>query len=452
MEKTVYDITLALGQSPARRLVTVKRYDSHCTLRLRLVSGGKPYPVTEDCHGVFTARKPDGTVIYNPCAREGNVFLYELTPQTTAAVGELRCELKLYGPEEALLTSAAFLMEVADTVYSGDEELASSTEAEALTRMTENARQGVEQMQAVLEQAEDLVRIGDSTVGKLAWSAKRIVDTLCPAFEKSGPVVKGDLLQDYPLEICTRVQQPIDGLSLTVCGKNLFDFQKGTGVVEFISNTGNLKYAGYDIKLPAGVYTIHGERSSLAPESNYYIGVRVVDADRVLIPNDISGAGWIIWGDESTRRTLTVTIEEGCSLLVYDGYRQGNPDTNASNVTFSYDNIQLEAGDSPTPYEPYRGETWQADFSQFPAYNYSEAVYNWNTAIVNNEEEEHWQHNLETGAFENIPDMEEHLTQSIRVIPAQSGENYIYCSTGQVTVRGRRDPVTLLEKLTAAVL
>lgn len=449
MEKTIYDITLALGQSPARRLVTVKRYDSHVTLRMRLVYGGKPYKVTEDCHGVFTARKPDGTVIYNSCSREGNVFLYHLTPQTTAAAGQLRCELKLYGPEEALLTSAAFLMEVEDTVYSGDEELASSREAEALTQLVGSAREGIDRMEQVLQDAEDLVRIDDSGFGENAWSAKRIVETLCPAFDKTAPVVKGYLLRDYPLQIRTTVQKAASELTLTLCGKNLFDFRSGTYPVEFTSAEGEkYKYAGYAIKLPAGVYTIHCEKTPNALDS-YFLSVRVINAKGVIIPGDISGSGNLIWGGDSSRKTLTVTIEEGYTLVVYDGTSIGKPNTAVSDIVFTYDNIQLEAGSTATPYEPYRGETHSVDFRNFvDAFN-DGAFYDWNTGVMTDEVGEYWQHYPEEGTFENIPDIEAYQPRIIRQFPAFPGENYIYSSAGVVTVSGRQDVAALLQKLTA---
>lgn len=438
MEKTVYDITLALGQSPVRHLVTVKRYDSHAALRMRLVCGGKPYPVAEDCRGVFTARKPDGTVIYNPCVREGNLFLYDLTPQTTAAAGQLRCELKLYGPEEALLTSAAFLMEVEDTVYSGDEELASSAEAEVLTQLVNSAQQKIVKMDTVLAQAGNLVLVNNTQVGKYAWSSKRIADAFCPAFEETGAVVSCAPLEGYPLEVITTVKDLTSRLTLTRCGKNLFDFQSGASPVTYPSADGSqMTRAGYEIHLPAGTYALHAEVVG-TQKISYIYGV-------------LSDKNGVYKGryNAVTHNSIVpqiITVSDGDVLYIYHGVYVNPSDADKE---FAWFNIQLEAGDTPTPYEPYRGNTWEVDFSNFNDAFRNGAFYNWNTGITVDDVGEYWQHDPAAGTFTHIPENENYEAQTLRSIPAAGGVNYIYSSTGMVTVKGRKDIVQMLEKLTA---
>lgn len=153
MEQTIHTITLDLQRPCNHGAVTVKKGDTHRTLRLRLLSGGRPYKITEDCYAVFTAQKPDGTVLYNSCAREGNTLLYRLTPQTTAAAGVLECEIKLYGPSDALITSAAFTLTVEDTVYTeGDEAITSTGEATALTQLISQATTASAEAKAVAEE------------------------------------------------------------------------------------------------------------------------------------------------------------------------------------------------------------------------------------------------------------------------------------------------------------
>lgn len=147
MERSVYDITLDLQATHARAAVTVKRFDTHRRLRFRLVSGGRAYPLTEDCYAVFTAQKPDGTEIFNHCPREEACFIYDLTPQTTAVPGLMNCELRLYGENNALLTAAAFTVTVADTVYpTGDGAITSTGEATALTQLVSQAGEHIAQM------------------------------------------------------------------------------------------------------------------------------------------------------------------------------------------------------------------------------------------------------------------------------------------------------------------
>ena len=151
MKRSIYDLNLDLqaGHSPVT--VWVKRGDTRRTLRIRLTDGGRPYQLTADCTAVFTAQKPDGTAIYNHCTLAEDHILYDLTPQTTGSAGELPCQLRLYGPEEALLTSAAFLLWVEDTVYTdGDETVTSTGEATALTKLMTEAGEKLEEMEKIL--------------------------------------------------------------------------------------------------------------------------------------------------------------------------------------------------------------------------------------------------------------------------------------------------------------
>jgi len=152
MEQTIHTITMDLQRPGNPGAVTVKKGDTHRLLRLRLLAGGKPYVLSAECYGVFTARKPDSTVICNACTREGNTLLYQLTPQTTAVAGTLDCEIRLYGEKDALLTTAAFCLTVEDTVYTeGDEAITSAGEVTALTRLISQATTATTEANAVAE-------------------------------------------------------------------------------------------------------------------------------------------------------------------------------------------------------------------------------------------------------------------------------------------------------------
>lgn len=59
-------------------------------------------------------------------------------------------------------------------------------------------------------------RIDDAVLGDAPWSAKKIVDTLCPAFTKTGAVVTCTPVEGYPLEVAS--ESPV-----TRCGKNLLN-------------------------------------------------------------------------------------------------------------------------------------------------------------------------------------------------------------------------------------
>ena len=138
MINSYYKISLNIHNHSSQVLLRAKKGDTGRILLITLTDGRNPYPITEECRAVFAAKKPDGNILYNKCSTAGNVIVYEFTPQTTAAAGVVECEIKLYGTEYKLLTSARFTLLVVDTVYN-DGELESTKEVTALTALVSEA-------------------------------------------------------------------------------------------------------------------------------------------------------------------------------------------------------------------------------------------------------------------------------------------------------------------------
>lgn len=114
MERTEHKITLDVHKTVSTTSVSVKKGDTAHRLLIILSEGGYPYHIGEDCTAVFSAVKPDGTTIWNDCTISGDVVIYDFTEQTTAALGVTNCEIQIYDPNGALLTSASFLLLVED--------------------------------------------------------------------------------------------------------------------------------------------------------------------------------------------------------------------------------------------------------------------------------------------------------------------------------------------------
>lgn len=127
-------LNLDLRETGLPVTVEAKRGDTGRMLQITLSDGGVPYTIGEDCFAVFTARKEDGTVLYNNCTIRDNVITYVFTEQTCAAVGTVAAEIRLYGSGGKLLTSAAFVLEVRDTVWHS-EDLESEDQMDALDRL-----------------------------------------------------------------------------------------------------------------------------------------------------------------------------------------------------------------------------------------------------------------------------------------------------------------------------
>ena len=138
MTNSYYKISLNIHDHGSYISLKAKKGETGRILHITLTDGSKPYVISSDCYAVFTATKADGNILYNECSIIANTIVYAFTPQTTAAVGQANCEIKLYGADSKQLVSARFALIVEDTVYS-DSELESKTEVTALTALIARA-------------------------------------------------------------------------------------------------------------------------------------------------------------------------------------------------------------------------------------------------------------------------------------------------------------------------
>lgn len=139
MTNSYYKISLDIHDHGSHVSLKAKRGDTGRILYITLMDGGKPYVITNECRAVFTAKKADGNILFNECSVIGNTIIYAFTPQTTSAVGKADCEVKLYGADDKLLTSASFALMVEDTVYNEGDEVESEKEVSALTALVSEA-------------------------------------------------------------------------------------------------------------------------------------------------------------------------------------------------------------------------------------------------------------------------------------------------------------------------
>ena len=86
----------------------------------------------------FSAKKPSGKSIKNPCVVDENGnFLYRLTEQTTAEVGVVRCQLELYSTIDGKkITSFEFKLSVKEELNS-DTAVTSTDEWGVITELRE---------------------------------------------------------------------------------------------------------------------------------------------------------------------------------------------------------------------------------------------------------------------------------------------------------------------------
>lgn len=125
-------ITLDFRNTHMPVVVKAKRGDTARTLYISLADGGRPYLIADGCFATFTAKKPDRTVINNSCTIEKNMIVYPFTDQTCNKDGRITAEIRLYGSNGRMLTSASFILEVHKTVFGPNDIPASESEMNAL--------------------------------------------------------------------------------------------------------------------------------------------------------------------------------------------------------------------------------------------------------------------------------------------------------------------------------
>lgn len=200
---------------------------------------------------------------------------------------------------------------------------------------------------------QDGVQLNDDAVNTTeAWSSKKIVDTLCPPFAETGNPITCNPVEGYPLGVTVTMEpiqagsgdpspenvRPISGwdeLMVNVRGKNLF----GGGRENVWINTAGLEppiqgaYCSGLTSCKEGDNFTLSTSGQFAPLPDNIGCVCFYNLEHEFIARTAITSG----------KTLTVKAPSGGSYVLASCYHVGS------------DNIQLELGSTPTPYEPYQG-------------------------------------------------------------------------------------------------
>ena len=130
-------LNLDLRKPDSLQVVTARRGDTNRILVIYLSEGKEKYLPDPRGFVVLSAEKPDHTVLYNLCDIQGEAILYPFTAQTCACAGAFPAELRIYGADRKLLTTAQFMLDVHEQLVE-DDSIVSENEKTALdTLMTE---------------------------------------------------------------------------------------------------------------------------------------------------------------------------------------------------------------------------------------------------------------------------------------------------------------------------
>ena len=137
MLESVYKISLDIHEINSQHTLFCKQGDTQRRIVATLIEESELYRISEDCTAAFVAVKPDGKVVFNEARIDGNTILYDFTPQTCNVAGRVMCELRLYGYDNAQITSPGFILNVHPAIDTTVVE--SATEVNVLTGLISEA-------------------------------------------------------------------------------------------------------------------------------------------------------------------------------------------------------------------------------------------------------------------------------------------------------------------------
>ena len=156
MNYSDYRFTLDIQIHQAQVSIPVTLNDTARKLCIGLTDGRKPYYIADGCRAVFSAKKPDGTTIFNDCIIYNNTTIeYEFSKNTTSCEGIVDCEIRLYDADGRELTSPQFIIVVDKKVMRDEEVAMSASEATTITNMI-----AAEQGRVVAENARVIAEEG----------------------------------------------------------------------------------------------------------------------------------------------------------------------------------------------------------------------------------------------------------------------------------------------------
>lgn len=199
-------------------------------------------------------------------------------------------------------------------------------------------------------------RIDDSVLGDAPWSAKKIVDTLCPAFTKTGNMITCTPVEGYPLTVAA-------DSTVTRCGKNLIGFKNFSGVTG-TGNTQSHQNGIFTKKFTSALFT---NWLLTAPCMEYVQNVSIYPGTYTfrtrIIESNLEGSGSTLKGIYAV-----IELEDGSTINLKDGeavtltqkgaitqFRVTSSQIKSAGAYIKF-TLQLEAGSTATAYEPYISE------------------------------------------------------------------------------------------------
>lgn len=124
MNSSKFRFTLDLHSTHSQYSIPVMVGDTSVTLLISITDGGVPYLMGEGCIAKLSIKRPDGSILEEPCMiRNGSVIEYPFSQNenTCAMEGVHYCDITLETPDGARVGSPRFTLVVSEKVVRGDD-------------------------------------------------------------------------------------------------------------------------------------------------------------------------------------------------------------------------------------------------------------------------------------------------------------------------------------------
>lgn len=142
---TRYSITLDLTKYTTQLSLSCKNTDVGREIAITLHQNGVPYTLTADNYAVFVGKKTSGHDIVNDCVVDlvNNCVVYTITSQTIAEIGNMPCEIQLFGYDREQIGSPTFNILVRKAIL-GETNIESSSEYGVLNNIINDVERRLE--------------------------------------------------------------------------------------------------------------------------------------------------------------------------------------------------------------------------------------------------------------------------------------------------------------------
>ena len=300
MNNTDYRLSLDIFKTASQATLPVKQFDTAYKLCVSITANGFPYKITEGCYALFTAKKPDGNFINNECTIENNTIFYQLTSQTTAALGIVECEIVLCDGNGEQLATPHFNIFVDKKAYNG-EDIVSSSENGVLDSLVENA----DRAEAARDEAETAASNANTDANRAGTAAQSATTS---AFDARGYKVAANESATKAKE----AQQKAEEASAKVTRENVLfsNALKGTASGEIIGMH-DVSPIEHEMGVKVSGKNLLNSNLRLTPRTDSGVTIQYLPEEDCYLLNgtSIDRSGYLVYEDLLVNDYITLTTK-----------------------------------------------------------------------------------------------------------------------------------------------